>query len=456
MNLKVNNKSTKPILKMKYSQFNSIIKFEDRNALYNSYENKAIFLDLQLKELFEVAINESPLELKNIHPEFYQYLLENNFIIDQNVDEINKVKMKSTEIDEIQEQFLLTVNPTMNCNFKCWYCYETHIKDSKLDFSVIDAIKMFISKTLHKDKIEYFSLSFFGGEPLLYFKKNVVPLIDHLKAEATNLNKLYSIRFTTNGYLINDDFINYFKTKNIHTHLQITLDGYKEEHDQIRFVTKTKGSYSEIIDNIKKLLLNDNFEINLRINYTDKSIRNCFKIMNDFENIPFEILKKKLIIDFHRVWQDYKIDDSNIYLDENLAKLKAKGFNTNIIYALDNVHNPCYADKRNSAVINYNGDLYKCTARDFLTTNRVGFLSETGDLIWENNHLERRMKAKFNNKPCLSCRIMPLCNGGCSQHAIENLEKGTEYCIYLGDESEKDKVVITKIKQIIEDNLHEA
>jgi uncharacterized protein len=441
---------------MKYSQFNSLIPYQGKYALYNSYENKVIFLDSHLKEILDAAKNEGVNELDNVHPDFYNYLTENNFIVDSNFDEIEKVRVKTKIVDENETSFLLTVNPTMNCNFKCWYCYETHIKDSKLEYSVLDAIKLFINKTLSKEKINFFSLSFFGGEPLLYFKKNVIPLIDHLQIESIKSSKLFSITFTTNGYLVNEDFINYFKAKNIHAHLQITLDGYREEHDKVRFVSKTKGSYSEIVNNIKKLLMNNNFLVTLRINFTSESIHNCFKIVDDFEDIPLYIRKNKLLIDFHRVWQDGQLDGTNLYLDENIEKIKEKGFVTNAIYSADNVANSCYADKRNSATINYNGDLYKCTARDFLTENRVGYLTEEGDLIWENDHLNKRMDSKFQNKPCLSCKIMPLCNGGCSQHALEHLEKGTEYCVFSGDEGEKDKVVTTKIQSILDGIVQEA
>lgn len=113
----------------------------------------------------------------------------------------------------------------------------------------------------------------------------------------------------------------------------------------------------------------------------------------------------------------------------------------------NNVVNSCYADKRNSVVINYNGDIFKCTARDFTKAAREGYIDEQGELVWENDSLERRMNIKFKNKPCLSCKILPICNGGCSQHAMENL--GKDYCMYDGDEAEKDKVVSAKISEIM-------
>ncbi|MFK7031130.1 radical SAM protein [Flavobacterium oreochromis] len=440
----------------KYSRFNSILPYQGKYALYNSLEQKFLFIERELKEILEASIIEGISNLKEIHPTFFEYLSENNFIINSNIDETEKLREISIKVDENYSTFLLTVNPTMNCNFKCWYCYETHIKDSKLDYSVLDSVKKFVTKTISKPEMEYFSLSFFGGEPLLYFKMNVAPLIDHLREECNYHNKKYSISFTTNGYLVNDYFIEYFKKYDMYASLQITLDGYKEEHDEVRFVNKKKGSYNEIIANIKKLLLNERFNITLRINYTDKNIHNCFKIINDFEDLPIEIKRKKLLIDFHRVWQNDQLDDSNKVLMDNISIMESKGFKTNMIYSPDNVKASCYADKRNSATINYNGDLFKCTARDFLSENRAGYISQEGDLIWENGYLDKRMDSKFKNKPCLTCRIMPLCNGGCTQHAMENV--GKDYCVFHGDESEKDKVVLTKIEQILQENatLQEA
>lgn len=440
----------------KYSQFNTILPYKNKFVLYNSFEQKFLFIENDLKLILEAAISEGINGLQNIHPTFYEYLVTNNFLIDDSINEIEKVKKISKEVDENTDFFHLTVNPTMNCNFKCWYCYETHIKDSKLDYSVLDSVKLFATKTISKPDLKQFSLSFFGGEPLLYFKKNVEPLIDHVREQSILFDKKYSVSFTTNGYLVNDSFIDYFKKHDMYAHLQITLDGYKEEHDEVRFVNKKKGSYAEIMANITKLLLNDRFRITLRINYTDKNIHNCYRIIEDLQDVPLDIRKEKLVIDFHRVWQNDQLDDTSMIVMDNVAKMEAQGFVTNVVYSPNNVKDSCYADKRNSATVNYNGDLFKCTARDFLSENRAGYISQDGDLIWENGYLDRRMDSKFKNKPCLSCRIMPLCNGGCTQHAMEN--EGEDYCVFHGDESEKDKVVFTKIEEILQENavLQEA
>lgn len=434
---------------MKYSQFNSVIPYRDRYALYNAFEDKVVFLEPDLKELLFAAQREGVTELESIHPTFYQYLATHRFLVRDDADEVEAVKRISKAVDENPAHFHLTVNPTMNCNFKCWYCYETHIKSSRLEADVIDKIKRLISKRLAEKELKHFTLALFGGEPLLYFEKNVVPIIEHLVPECRQYDKSYNVGFTTNGYLINSKFVDYFLSRDIKCHFQITLDGYRATHDQVRFVSRTRGSYFKILDNIKQLIKN-RFYVRLRINYTDKNLADTYKIAEDMEDVAPDIIKEYLLIDYHRVWQNQKADDLDRVLNKNMAILRSKGFQVQGNFAPNNVQNSCYADKRNSVVVNYNGDIYKCTARDFKSENRVGYIADTGDLIWLDDHLERRMHAKFKNPPCLSCRLLPICNGGCSQHALENLDNEEGYCIYSFDEGQKDKVVRAKVDEIIE------
>lgn len=87
------------------------------------------------------------------------------------------------------------------------------------------------------------------------------------------------------------------------------------------------------------------------------------------------------------------------------------------------------------------GDLYKCSAVDFHNTPRDGYISEEGELIWENDSLEKRMASKFTNLFCKTCRIMPLCHGGCSKHSLLS----NAYCINNQSEEKKDYIVINRI-----------
>ena len=430
---------------MKYSQFNSLVPVADNYALFNAFQQKVIFLERPLFELLRsrVTVIDS---LKDLHPDFYTYLSEQGFIVDETIDEVDAVKQWSNRVDNNNSAFFLTINPNMMCNFSCNYCYESHVAKSRIDSRTVERLKLFISRIAANSNLKYFPLAFFGGEPLLYFEKDVVPIIDHYLVECKLKGLLPSVGFTTNGFLIKQDFVEYFQARNANCSLQITLDGFGETHNQVRFTKSGKGSYHEIIKNIKLLVLNK-FPVRVRINYTDKNIDDIERVAEDFIEIPLELKNNYLLFDFHRVWQNDRKDNTANILELKIGRFRDLGFRVSSKYAPDNVRNSCYADKRNSVVINYNGDIYKCTARDFTETGRAGYLDDDGSLIWEGDYLERRMNAKFNNPPCLKCRILPMCNGGCSQHALEHLN-GKGYCVYFGSEEEKDKVVVSKINEI--------
>ena len=428
-----------------------MVSFDKEFVIYNSFNQKAVFFDEETKLSLEEALKSNLDILAKTQPEFYDSLENEGFLVDSELDEVALLKAKVVSIDENEEVFLLTVNPTMSCNFKCNYCYESHVKGSKLGDAGVLKIKKLIAHQFANPKLKKISVAFFGGEPLLYFNDSVKPLLEEIANHSQSSKIEVSISFTTNGYLINRSFIEYLKQKNLKPYFQITLDGPETDHNQVRFPGPNLGSYQKIVKNIKDLALNG-FSISVRINYNAKSLSNCVAITEAFTDLPKNILKTFLIFDFHRVWQDVKDDDLGLTLKRVVQEFHAKGLLVNRIHSPDTVENSCYADKRNSAVVNYNGDLYKCTARDFKAGSREGVLDDSGGLIWENGSLERRMNAKFKNQNCLSCRIMPLCNGGCSQVALENI--GNNYCVYPGNadsrERQKDEVVVAKVRELIE------
>lgn len=78
--------------------------------------------------------------------------------------------------------------------------------------------------------------------------------------------------------------------------------------------------------------------------------------------------------------------------------------------------NYCYADYDNSFVINYNGDVFKCTARDFEHNHRVAFLSSEGKIEMLKN--TRTSENRFK-EACMDCSLLPICTI-CSQTHIES------------------------------------
>lgn len=148
---------------------------------------------------------------------------------------------------------------------------------------------------------------------------------------------------------------------------------------------------------------------------------------------------------FEHVWQDGGTRSAvQPYLVQVRDAFKADGYRV----GTDDIHyrHVCYADTPQHLVINYNGDIFKCTARDFVSAQREGVLHDDGS-VELNDVYERRMRLRYVNPACLACKILPICNGGCSQSKME-AAKQTE-CYRGMSEADKDAYIKARVEEIV-------
>lgn len=382
--------------------------------------------------------------LRMNYPLFYEQLIGTNCLVDEETNESFLLKKRICAIDENPKSYQLTINPTISCNFKCWYCYENHYK-TQMEESVLISTKRLIAKIMQNPELEFFNLSFFGGEPLLYYWKIVLPILEHFNLCKKKFPKISTfIHFTTNGYLLNERMITNLKEQQVSS-FQITLDGTREEHDQTRFPYKGGKSYDKITRNVIALLQNG-FHVTLRLNYTAKNAERMKEIIPLFIRLSNQE-KKNLIVDFQQVWQDRDSQNeqnerTQAYIEECIDLFAEQQIMTSHHYH-NYVWDSCYADKKNSAVINYNGDVYKCTARDFSTANREGYLSSNGEIIWNLDKYRLRRTIRLSRTECQQCRIAPLCGGACAQKQIER-QNNSLSCLLGYTEEIKDQIILDK------------
>jgi uncharacterized protein len=428
---------------MKYSKYNTILQLSDSlSVLYNSKEDKSIIISNTKTNL----LKSSPENLANQDSEIYNNLIQINAIVADDKNELQEVIELGKQIENNDEYYKLIINPTMGCNFSCWYCYESHIVGSKMSKSNVDKIiKLIDNILLEKPNLKTFDLAFFGGEPLMYYSKVTRPIIDYYRTKyEIHKNINFEISFTSNGYLLSDTILNHLIEKNDYKHFQITLDGNREEHNQVRVAQKEEGSYDVIIESIRRLLENG-VEVVLRVNYTALTAYSIGDILNDISHFT-EANKSNLSIDFHRVWQDKEeVADIDEFIDSIKESFENSNFRVVRNEIVENFKKPCYADRENEVVINFNGDIYKCTARDFSKENSYGFIDDNGKLNW-NDKIETWKKLKIQSKACQSCRILPLCGGGCHQINLELL--GTDSCQMGYSEEKKDEIILTRLENL--------
>ena len=64
------------------------------------------------------------------------------------------------------------INPSMDCNLKCWYCYENHIANSMMSFETADKIISHIKLHFQSTNFKKIYLSFFWRRAVIEQKSN--------------------------------------------------------------------------------------------------------------------------------------------------------------------------------------------------------------------------------------------------------------------------------------------
>ncbi len=417
---------------MKYSQFNSLIRVSEKSdILYNALTHLFVVLPHGLVPATPEELDEPIISTYTKH----------GFIVPKELDETSGIFEQYRQTSDNNSDFILTINPTLECNFRCWYCYETHAKNMVMSEKVKIKVYKLIANLIRKYPL--LTLSFFGGEPMLEFDSTIKPIMEWASQEAKKHNHLIRYTFTTNGFLINEDIADFLKNYPCNA-FQITLDGNKESHNRTR-VANDADSFLTIINNIK-LLCQKGLHVLLRLNLTIANVDGAFDIPDYFKNFTPEE-KNHLKVTCEQVWQD--IENGSIY--DKVICLRKRFKDIGILHEaknLDSIQHCCYGDKKNSAVVNYDGRVFKCTAIDFNNHDPEGYISEEGDLCFSQDSyktmLERR-RDKMKNFKCASCRILPLCNGGCFRKIMS---KNGHSCLFPTDE-EKNKMILENIEEII-------
>ena len=381
-------------------------------VIYNSFTGSFVFI----KNMVITNRNEDVSLIKEKSPKLFENLVRAGVIVESDCDEVSKLKDRIKKFENNEHEYIIHINPTLDCNFHCWYCYENHIRDSKMNEDTLEGVKKYIYNILQNEDINNLNIGFFGGEPLLGFDcvREIVKYSDEICRE-NNVN--LRLNFTSNGGLLTDEIISFLS--NYECGFQITLDGGRYNHDHTRFSKDGSGSYDVIVNNIKKLA-EQHVQVVIRVNYTAKNIGSVREILSDFINIE-ESLKSYLSFDFQRVWQERqsRFDETESEVNQIRDDFRRAAFFVSTNYIPQYVTNVCYGDKRNHVLINYNGDVFGCTARDFTVENRIGYLTNEGIIKFNQNKIELRETYKLSNESCKKCSIAPLCGGGCKQRAFE-------------------------------------
>lgn len=424
---------------LKNSRYNYFVPREKYVICYNTLYDAMLAISQAAYQCYQSSDFEI-FEIK--YPSIFSAFVSNNFIIENQVDEISMIRYLNKKSTFFDRDFQLTIIPSLDCNLRCWYCYENHITDSKMSVDVQKRVIKHVENKIQAGEITNMLVEFFGGEPLLFFDEVSYPLCKSLKELSDKNNIPFRSLFVTNGSLLNDDKIQ--KLKELNPSFQVTLDGNKDRHDRIRHNKfDKKGTYTHIIDSIHKLLEEiETAAVTLRINYDEKTLENIEDILLDIIDLD----RKRINVHFERVWQT-AVNKNNETLKKVLDLFIANKFFVSYLDLKARTFT-CKSDRMNQISVNYDGKIYKCCGRDFTEEHCDGVLLEDGQVEWKNGRLAQRLgKATFENHMCLNCKMLPICMGPCSQKQMEmGVERLHEVCMLNAMEMKLEEFLIYKFQ----------
>lgn len=315
-------------------------------------------------------------------------------------------------------RLILTINPTLACNFNCPYCFEATHPNTYMSDNVEDDIIRYINSNKDAKAID---VTWFGGEPLLAFDR-----VKSLTIKMKSLGLAYTARMITNGYLLTQDVINELPSLSIKS-LQITIDGMADLHDSRRCLKSGKPTFEKIIKNIDILQAQlPQIKINIRMNVDEANEADFIKLYKylSIKHYPNVQLSLAFVKNLSVCKTCENLCDRERQA-EFIKRVQQKyGIGGEFTYPTPDRYE-CAIRNRNAIIIGPEGEIYKCW-------NDVGDKKKIvanikGEIINETLLLRYLIGADpFEDSRCQKCILLPVCGGGCPLSRIQNKFEGKD------------------------------
>ncbi len=435
---------------LKVSRYAYLFRYPDGLTLaYSSLTGSLIELDGRSGRDVATALEEQVSGLESSTQR--DALAEAGFLVDSDVNELNVVKEIWRKGQRKAGDAMLTILPTLSCNFRCPYCFERHSK-GLMPEKVQDRLVTFTGRHLLPRSKEM-SIDWFGGEPLVGL--SVMESLTARFREACKASGLAapSASVTTNGYLLDSAMYRTLMDLGV-TSGQITLDGPCEIHDRRRPLAGGRPTFDRIVRNIQDAP--EEFSLSVRINVDGGNMAHIFELI--------ELLHKEGVIPRVTVYvgmvegfgEECRSTGGVFLTSEEYARFKV-GLNrrcessdipwTSIESPALAAYGYCIVDQPKGFVVQPDGKLLKCWAEAGNSDARP-----VADLLQEETW--RRLFAKprrddcrrpkspgsltalsplqsrdpFDDHECCECSLLPACMGACPTMRKRLRDKGVKRC----------------------------
>lgn len=304
------------------------------------------------------------------------------------------------------------VEITNQCNFDCKHCINNSSYDDN-HYLEYDTINKIIRYMVERGIV---CLDLSGGEPLLH--KDINKIIE------TAYSNDLTISIATNGYLLDEKKIDFFKNKNVS--VRISFDGYD---DNTYKIIRGENKFDRVIKNIS-LAVKKGLKISLVTVLHSKNVKNAKEFIKKAKELGVSKIRFmmyvnqgrgknsdlkmlsvgdwKYILENHRKWgEEYQME---VCIDSPLMAITEK------------MECPCIVGKL-CIVIKANGDVIPCA----LLNKKIGNIFEKSiDEIWKSPIIDELNNTDLLNEECKKCKYKEKCAGGC--RGLAYLMKGDYLC----------------------------
>ena len=336
-------------------------------------------------------------------------------------------KLCKSFLSDNEEFITPIIKVTENCNFSCEFCrYHTNERKSIMDIETYETIVEKACEYNISHGWNHLNVIYHGGEPLLWGWQNFEKAMhfqNELKKRFPNITIINNVQ--TNGSLLNQQWIDFFKNNDFH--IGVSIDGPTE----INF-HKNFDDNNSVLENICKLnqagckfgilsVITDAHD-GCADKYYDFLVKNkihsvglCYCIYDDKKGITVnnEVLSSFLLKLFDR----YYFGDYH---------LRVREFEYVMQLCLGAATNACTFSYRNKCgyalSILPNGDVFFCDQYSF-DVKALGNINKNSFFDIKSSN---ELKAIVDNaretaiNECNRCEIHDICGGGCYRHLLPN------------------------------------
>lgn len=392
------------------SGFNNICRDRDEVLIFNSRSKRYVKTKQYNDVIYDILAQP---DCYVEHPLFTK-LCDAGVLVSSDIDEEKWLEVNRNNLI-YNSQLHICILPTEQCNLRCVYCYE-EFQRGKMKEETQEAFIIWLKHNI--SKYTSVRIDWFGGEPLVA-KDVIYSLSEKMIEICHHAKKPYTASITTNGTLLDTDTFRKLLKYHV-TSFQVTIDGTRENHNQLKIYKNGKGSYDDILKNIidikEKVRSANTFRFTIRTNVTSEVAKDMVGHLKKLTDIFKD--DKRFVFFFRPVgrWGDTKEKEIHNNLLHSFSSIYDPIIRAGIplnyqIYSSLLENQMCHAAEQNYYVLRSDGEINKCTMLLSHPENNLGYLRNDGKMVidyWKA--INWIVPAEQKDGICQKCGLVPSCN----------------------------------------------